>query len=135
MEIADAVQMLADKRAKGRAPKKIAARGRTTSSPARSDAEERVHGLFVTLEGGDADGKTTQAERLEAWLTNADAPGGARGARWQRPRARDPRPRAPPRRAVAPRAEALLYAADRAHHVGEVVEPALARGDVVLQGR
>ncbi|MCU1472380.1 dTMP kinase [Amnibacterium sp.] len=93
-------------------------------------------GLFVTLEGGDAVGKTTQAEQLDGWLT-------ARGRTVVRTREpggtdlglairdlvlhRDGH--------VAPRAEALLYAADRAHHVATVVEPALARGDVVLQDR
>jgi dTMP kinase len=95
-----------------------------------------VNGLFVTLEGGDAAGKTTQAERLEAWLTER----GRTVVRTREPGGTDlglairdlVLHREGP---VAPRAEALLYAADRAHHVATVVEPALARGDVVLQDR
>jgi dTMP kinase len=95
-----------------------------------------VSGLFVTLEGGDAVGKTTQAERLEAWLVSR----GRTVVRTREPGGTDlgvairdlVLHREGP---VAPRAEALLYAADRAHHVATVVEPALARGDVVLQDR
>ena len=93
-------------------------------------------GLFVTLEGGDAAGKTTQAERLEAWLTahgrtvlRTREPGGTDLGLAIRDLVLH---REGP---VTPRAEALLYAADRAHHVATVVEPALARGDVVLQDR
>ena len=93
-------------------------------------------GLFVTLEGGDAAGKTTQAERLEAWL----AARGRTVVRTREPGGTDLglaiRELVLHREGhVAPRAEALLYAADRAHHVATVVEPALARGYVVLQDR
>ena len=91
--------------------------------------------MFLTLEGGDAAGKTTQAAALEQWLTERGRtvvrtrePGGtALGA--------EIRALLLHGGAVAPRAAALLYAADRAHHVATVVRPALERGDVVVQDR
>lgn len=93
-------------------------------------------GRFITLEGGDGAGKTTQAERLASWL-------GAHGRtvlRTREPGGTDLGIRIRDivlheRGHVEPRAEALLYAADRAHHVATVVRPAVARGDVVLQDR
>jgi dTMP kinase len=93
-------------------------------------------GLFVTLEGGDGAGKTTQARLLEDWL-------GARGrtvVRTREPGGTDVGVLVRDivlhhRGDIAPRAEALLYAADRAHHVASVVRPALERGDVVVQDR
>ncbi|WP_022902783.1 dTMP kinase [Curtobacterium sp. B8] len=93
-------------------------------------------GRFITLEGGDGAGKTTQAERLSAWLgehgrtvVRTREPGGTDlGVRIREIVLHE-------RGHVAPRAEALLYAADRAHHVETVVRPAVARGDVVLQDR
>jgi dTMP kinase len=93
-------------------------------------------GVFLTLEGGDAVGKTTQAAALEAWCTGL----GRRVVRTREPGGTDlglgvrdlVLHREGP---VAPRAEALLYAADRAQHIATVVRPALARGDVVLQDR
>jgi dTMP kinase len=95
-----------------------------------------VRGLFVTLEGGDAAGKSTQAERLERWLTEAGRsvvrtrePGGTEiGTGIRELVLHRPTP-------IEPRAEALLYAADRAQHVATVVRPALERGAVVLQDR
>ncbi|UIP57931.1 dTMP kinase [Agromyces marinus] len=95
-----------------------------------------TRGLFVTLEGGDGSGKTTQAERLERWLVGRGRtvvrtrePGGTEVGVEVREIVLHHRGD------VAPRAEALLYAADRAHHVATVVRPALARGDVVVQDR
>lgn len=93
-------------------------------------------GLFVTLEGGDAAGKTTQAALLETFLVER----GRRVVRTREPGGTDlgvhvrelVLHRDVP---VDPRAEALLYAADRAQHVAEVVRPALGRGDVVVQDR
>ncbi|WP_251450786.1 dTMP kinase [Microbacterium sp. Marseille-Q6648] len=93
-------------------------------------------GLFVTFEGGDGAGKTTQAGLLEAWLRAAGRavvrtrePGGTEVGVLIRDIVLHHRGD------VAPRAEALLYAADRAHHVETVVRPALARGDIVIQDR
>ena len=96
----------------------------------------RHPGLFITFEGGDGAGKTTQARLLEEWLTGAGrtvlrtrAPGGTEVGMLIRDIVLHHRGE------VAPRAEALLYAADRAHHVETVVRPALERGDVVIQDR
>ncbi|PRB08996.1 dTMP kinase [Microbacterium sp. MYb64] len=93
-------------------------------------------GLWITLEGGDGTGKTTQAALLEEWL---------RGQGWKALRTREPGGSEVGvlirdivlhhRGDIAPRAEALLYAADRAHHVATVVRPALDRGEVVIQDR
>ncbi|PZE68285.1 dTMP kinase [Curtobacterium sp. MCBD17_021] len=104
------------------------------TAPTASAATGR--GWFITLEGGDGAGKTTQAERLEQWLEahgrqviRTREPGGTPlGQRIREIVLHE-------RGHVAPRAEALLYAADRAHHVETVVRPALARGAVVLQDR
>jgi dTMP kinase len=95
-----------------------------------------VAGLFITLEGGDGAGKSTQAALLEAWLQES----GRSVVRTREPGGSDLgveiREMVLHRRGhIAPRAEALLYAADRAHHVATVVRPALGRGEVVLQDR
>lgn len=93
-------------------------------------------GLFITLEGGDGSGKTTQVELLGEWLAGQGRtvvrtrePGGTEVGVEVREIVLHHRGD------IAPRAEALLYAADRAHHVATVVRPALERGEVVLQDR
>ncbi|GAA4198150.1 dTMP kinase [Microbacterium oryzae] len=93
-------------------------------------------GLWVTFEGGDGVGKTTQAALLQQWLEQSGRavvrtrePGGSEVGQLIRDIVLHHRGD------IAPRAEALLYAADRAHHVQTVVRPALARGDVVIQDR
>ena len=93
-------------------------------------------GLWVTLEGGDGAGKTTQAALLQEWLeasgrtvVRTREPGGTEVGVLIRDIVLHHRGE------VAPRAEALLYAADRAQHVETLVLPALERGDVVVQDR
>lgn len=92
-------------------------------------------GVFITFEGGDGAGKTTQLQLLTAWLDQhghpyvlTREPGGTDVGLELRDIILH-------RKGLAPRAEALLYAADRAHHVHTVVRPALERGDVVVQDR
>ena len=95
-----------------------------------------THGVWITLEGGDGVGKTTQAALLRSWLeqqgrtvVHTREPGGTDVGTLIRDIVLHHRGD------VAPRAEALLYAADRAHHVATLVRPALERGDVVIQDR
>jgi len=93
-------------------------------------------GLFISIEGIDGVGKSTQMALLEQFLQERGRtvirtfePGGTELGQEIRHlllhRKGD----------VAPRAEALLYAADRAHHVATKVRPALSRGEVVLTDR
>jgi dTMP kinase len=93
-------------------------------------------GRWITLEGGDGSGKTTQSDLLASWLSETGhevvrtrEPGGSEVGQLIRDIVLHHRGD------IAPRAEALLYAADRAHHVATVVRPALERGDIVLQDR
>lgn len=95
-----------------------------------------ARGVWITFEGGDGVGKTTQARLLEGWLAaegrtvvRTREPGGSDVGQLIRDIVLHHRGD------IAPRAEALLYAADRAHHVRAVVRPALDRGEVVIQDR
>lgn len=99
------------------------------SATARSD------GLFVVFEGGDGAGKSTQIDLLAEWLEA----GGRTVVRTREPGGtqlgRELRSALLHGDDVDPRAEALMYAADRAHHVATVVRPALERGGVVVSDR
>ncbi|WP_213814481.1 dTMP kinase [Glaciihabitans sp. dw_435] len=95
-----------------------------------------MSGLFITLEGGDGSGKSTQSALLASWLEEqgrtivlSREPGGTElGVELREIILHR-------RGYIAPRAEALLYAADRAHNIATKIRPALERGDVVLQDR
>ena len=90
---------------------------------------------MVVLEGGDGSGKSTQRDLLVAWLqaTGIEAvatlePGGTALGGSLRELLLDGE-------SIAPRAEALLMAADRAQHIADVIAPALARGAWVVSDR
>ena len=93
-------------------------------------------GRFITFEGGDGSGKSTQSRLLVEWLESEGRtvvttrePGGTELGIELREIVLHRRGE------IAPRAEALIYAADRAHHVATKVRPALERGEIVVQDR
>ena len=102
--------------------------------------EQRHHyenGYFVVFEGGEGAGKTTQIEALTKWLEARGEdvvvtrePGGTAVGERIRSLLLDPEIES-----MDPRAEALLYAADRAQHVSEVIGPALESGKIVVSDR
>ncbi|GCD44022.1 dTMP kinase [Streptomyces paromomycinus] len=94
-------------------------------------------GFFIALEGGDGAGKSTQVEALAAWI---------RGKGHEVVVTREPGATAIGKRlrsiildvstsGLSDRAEALMFAADRAEHVNSVIRPALERGAVVITDR
>lgn len=96
-------------------------------------------GLFITFEGVDGAGKSTQARRLAEYWRNQGRetvltrePGGTSLGCTLRKMVLDP---AEGEGSIAPRAEALLFAADRAQHAARVIMPALQRGAVVISDR
>lgn len=102
-------------------------------------AQRRLHrgGVFVVFEGGEGAGKTTQLARLADTLRQRGIPVTVTrepGATDLGVRVREILLTAEGSR-LTPRAEALLFAADRAHHVDTVVRPALDAGEVVLSDR
>lgn len=95
-----------------------------------------ARGMFITFEGGDGSGKSTQIQSVRDWFESCGRevivtrePGGTElGTEIRRLVQNGPED-------VDARTEALLYAADRAYHVATVIRPALERGAVVLGDR
>ncbi|GAB77010.1 dTMP kinase [Austwickia chelonae] len=97
--------------------------------------DPRTRGVLIAFEGGDGAGKSTQIARLTRWLDARGRelvvtrePGGTELGR----QVRDVLLHGG---AVSARAEALLFAADRAHHVDTVIRPALTAGKDVITDR
>ncbi len=139
-----AYELFADKRAKGPAPK----RTRKTATKKTDDQEDRAteeddgeedghqegrdeegqlmaaRGVFITFEGGDGSGKSTQIQSVRDWFESRGRevvvtrePGGTElGTEIRRLVQNGPED-------VDARTEALLYAADRAYHVATVIAP------------
>ena len=107
------------------------------AAAAGSDGSARRHGVLLALEGGEGAGKSTQARLLAIWLRDqgydvvtTHEPGATKIGMRLRALLLDTA-----HTGLAPAAEALMYAADRAEHVQSVILPALGRGAIVVTDR
>ncbi|MQA97668.1 MAG: dTMP kinase [Streptosporangiales bacterium] len=105
--------------------------------PYVAEGPEPEVGLFIAFEGGEGAGKTTQCRLLAIWLrelgfdvVTTQEPGATKAGMRLRGILLDRN-----HAGLSPRAEALMYAADRAEHVDKVIKPALGRGSVVITDR
>jgi dTMP kinase len=113
----------------------VAAPVHPNGTAAAAPAQRR--GLLIAFEGGEGAGKTTQARLLAIWLREqgydvvaTQEPGATKVGMRLRALLLDTA-----HTGLSPRAEALMYAADRAEHVESVIVPALERGTVVVTDR
>jgi dTMP kinase len=114
------------------APKDAAAK------PQRENASEAVRkGVFITLEGGEGAGKSTQVRRIKAQLAAAGLNAVATREPGGSPRAEILRNLllAGTVKSLGPTAEALLFAAARIDHIDTLIAPALAAGTWVVSDR
>jgi len=94
-------------------------------------------GVFISFEGGEGSGKSTQTQLLKTFLEGkgekvllSREPGGTPLGKKLRDILLDNQTGN-----ISPRSEALMYAADRAHHVYSLIRPALAAGEIVITDR
>jgi dTMP kinase len=109
----------------------------TQASHGAQAAPVQPLGVLLALEGGEGAGKSTQARLLAIWLrelgydvVTTHEPGATKIGMRLRALLLDTA-----HTGLAPRAEALMYAADRAEHVQSVIIPALERGAIVVTDR
>ncbi len=108
-----------------------------TEKSGEGDIQETMRGLFVTVEGPDGSGKSTQVENIRKFFEDrgmdvilSREPGGTVIGERIRNIILDKE-----LKEMDPMTEAMLYAASRAQHVAQVIAPALSQGKVVVCDR
>jgi dTMP kinase len=132
-----AFRLMDDRRGVPLARDLVAALRRESYEPPGVVVQRPGRGLLLAFEGGDGAGKTTQSRLTAIWLrelgydvVTTREPGATKIGMRLRAILLDKQ-----NTGLGSRAEALLYAADRADHVASVIEPSLRRGSIVVTDR